>query len=241
MYSRCRRQDLQASPTYSPQNNQWRPSTSHSRTNASVNTLHNIVPQMIPSPPPTILLENQAHGVRHTVKPGTTRVRSRRIRPPVDRSESEAARYLAQFHSQDRPPSRPRGSRLASSTEDASPGLSSTASSLTSISTPPTPGSSLYQAPSRKNRWSSAFATQSLELVTPTSEQSPALSSSLITVTAATAKEHCIPSVSMTPPEDHLPFEKRKPVASSEVSSGRGSLKQLFTSGGSHRFLAEEA
>lgn len=172
---------------------------------------------------------------------GDTRGRSKRERPSHNRSDSEAARYLAQFNSGSRSSSKQRESRPSTAGEDAVPGLSFTPTSPTFASVPYTPSIATSYRPARKNRYSSSFASHTEELVTPIMQDHEA--SSLSTITEKSAKASSVPILSISPPSGvgrppqgplsagriphgPLSYEKRKTVP--DNSPRQGSLKQLL-------------
>lgn len=152
-------------------------------------------------------------------------------RPSSRRNSSEAARYLAQFHSKEG--TTPRTQYGIAGGNESTPSLSSTATSISSTSRPYTPGSSTSRPSGRLNRWGSTTSTKSIDLVTPVA-QYPTAPSSMVTITEKTAKLSIggrgAPRRASDSPDDadSLSYEKKRALPGFEITPGRSSLKQLF-------------
>lgn len=210
------------------------PSTEQRTTYGYPYAVRDIVPQMSPTQP-----DRPMHAARSDISVldrdtgrTTSHERLRPQRSTIDRSESEAAHYLASLHSNGRPASRQRPSRPSTAEEETMPSLSSTPMSPSNSSVAYTPASAASHRPftARKNRWSSSYANHSIDLVTPITD-TPTAPSSMSTVTEISAREGTsIPGLSIKTAEgtEMLSYEKRKTLSGTTISPARGSLKQLF-------------
>jgi len=154
------------------------------------------------------------------------------VRASYNRSESEAARYLAQFSSPNASPERrrrPQCDRQAHSLSHSTlPSLSHTPGSLIS---PGTSFSSSRPLPSRTNPYSISFNSHSVDLITPLSGLPSLAAASSLGHENASRRSSASTSTAYKVAEGGMSYEKKKQFNLSDMSTGRGSLKELLGTG----------
>lgn len=145
-------------------------------------------------------------------------------RPSYGRTETEAARYLAQFSS---PSASPEQRRYRPQYERASshsnlPSLSHTPGSMASSSS----YSSARPLPSRTNPYSVSFG-KSLDLVTPLTVMPAMTAPTNMSIENSSLRSSASTSTAFRVVEGELSYERK--AFMSDLSPGKGSLKQLFS------------
>lgn len=146
-------------------------------------------------------------------------------RPDFGRTETEAARYLAQFQSPGTSPerrkSRPQYERAASHSN--LPSLSHTPGSMPSTSSS---YSMARPLPTRVNPYSASFS-KSVNLVTPLTSIPPPEVASSLNHECSSLRSSASTSTAFRLAEGELSYQKK--AFASELSPGKGSLQQLFS------------
>lgn len=215
----CRRKDNNKTVTFIPYTSEHSPPhTPFANFTFDDLPVHNIVPQRSPTAPHMHRISStfsEASEDEHMYSGDESRMTK----------DTEAARYLRQFQSQDGSSTRawrPRYNRSSTSTAaySTAPSLSHTPTSTASVSLPYTP--STRPLPLRQNPYNS-YGPRSIDLVTPFAAATTTAPSSLRDYSlksAATA------STSAGVVEPGLLYEKKSSLP--PASPSQGSLKQLF-------------